>query len=207
MTDDTCVIHRGDETERVSLDRVVLAPLEASATRGPDAPSDTRRDGNSSDRSNNPIAPKTKALTEKQTPVPVADVHAVRNPPTLDAARRAEEKSTNSAPPPRRSPRLQNKEASPGSLPANADAQDRLSDHPNDASRRRTYTIHRIIDHRKATSALRPVVWEYRVKWYAYRETATTWEPTSAIPRHHVLSYSRRGKLSTPSDVNLARDE
>ncbi len=41
VTDDTCVIYRGDETERLSLDRVVLAPLEASATPRPDALSGT----------------------------------------------------------------------------------------------------------------------------------------------------------------------
>lgn len=58
----------------------------------------------------------------------------------------------------------------------------------------------KVIDHRRDKRRRLQLL----IKWHGFAEEENTWEPISHIQRSTVISYFKRRRLPTPSDINDA---
>ena len=179
----TVVIAIGDQEERVSRDRVELAPspMEHAPALGlhqalqylREAATNQERDAMESED-----APHTRTQGLEDEESLVSPHSSAEIPPDLQRSSNSEE--------PEESNNLQEGEEGSGAR------------EPEDENAE--YVIEKIIDHGYQDEEL-----VLRVKWYGYAIKDATWEPIEHLPRSAVVTYFRRKGIPLPQQVARAR--
>lgn len=175
----TVVIAIGDQEERVSRDRVELAPSPmdyvpvTGLRQALQFLSETNGDGqgNVSDDEDGPSA---RAST------PVDSNSLISNSQSVEVPQNTQEA---------------------GSLEAQVESEDLQKGEDNnpvqeEVSEDTEYVIDKVVDHAYQDEKL-----ILKVKWYGYGIEDATWEPVEQLPRSAVVTYFRRKKLSLPQKL------
>ena len=173
------VIAIGDQEERVSRDRVELAPSPmdyvpvTGLRQALQFLSETNGDGqgNVSDDEDGPSA---RAST------PVDSNPLISNSQSVEVPQNTQEA---------------------GSLEAQVESEDLQKGEDNnpvqeEVSEDTEYVIDKVVDHAYQDEKL-----ILKVKWYGYGIEDATWEPVEQLPRSAVVTYFRRKKLSLPQKL------